>query len=48
MADYPFVDMAVTTNGVSTLGLSTPAIQAIHRDNAVALFPRLKGPTPRS
>ena len=43
-SDYPFADIGVTVTGASTLGLSSEAGQAIHRDNAVALFPRLERP----
>lgn len=40
--DYPFADVGVTVRDASMLGLSADALQAIRRDNAVALFPRLK------
>jgi predicted TIM-barrel fold metal-dependent hydrolase len=40
--DYPFADVGVTVRDASTLGLSSDALQVIRRDNAVALFPRLK------
>ena len=43
-SDYPFADIGVTVTDASTLRLSSEARQAIHRDNAVALFPRLKRP----
>jgi predicted TIM-barrel fold metal-dependent hydrolase len=39
--DSPFVPTAVTTNGITNLGLSEKDLQAMKRDNALALFPRL-------
>jgi 6-methylsalicylate decarboxylase len=41
-SDNPFVPTAVTAGGVATLGLSANNLQAIRRDNALALFLRLK------
>ena len=41
-SDYPFVPTEVTADGMMTLGLSAADLQAIGRDNALALFPRLK------
>jgi predicted TIM-barrel fold metal-dependent hydrolase len=43
-SDYPFTDIGVVVTDASALGLSAEARQAIHRDNAVALFQRLKRP----
>jgi 6-methylsalicylate decarboxylase len=39
--DYPFVPIEVTADGMRTLKLSTKDLQAIGRDNALALLPRL-------
>lgn len=41
-SDYPFVPVGVTANGITHLGLSPADLQAIGRNNAAALFPRLK------
>jgi 6-methylsalicylate decarboxylase len=41
-SDYPFVPIVVTANGMTNLGLSPADLQAIGRDNAMALLPRLK------
>jgi predicted TIM-barrel fold metal-dependent hydrolase len=41
-SDYPFVPTEVTTRGMTTLGLPTEQLRTIGRDNALALFPRLK------
>ena len=41
-SDYPFVPVEVTTNGMSTLGLSASVVRAISRENAGALLSRLK------
>ncbi len=40
--DYPFVPIEVTADGMQTLKLTAKDLQAISRDNAVALLPRLK------
>lgn len=40
--DYPFIPMRSTVGGLSRLGLSLSDLQAIRRDNAIALFPRMK------
>jgi predicted TIM-barrel fold metal-dependent hydrolase len=40
--DYPFIPMPATAGGLSNLGLSVEDLQAIRRDNAAALFPRMK------
>jgi len=40
--DYPFVPTNVTSSGMTNLGISATDLQAIGRDNALALFPRLK------
>jgi predicted TIM-barrel fold metal-dependent hydrolase len=41
--DYPYVSIAETADGMTHLGLSPSDLQAIGRDNALALLPRLKG-----
>jgi predicted TIM-barrel fold metal-dependent hydrolase len=41
-SDYPFVPIGVTAGGMSKVGLSAADLQAIGRDNAIALLPRLK------
>ena len=41
-SDSPFVPTSVTADGIKTLGLSAADLQAIGRDNALTLFPRLK------
>jgi len=40
--DYPFVPIGATANGMTTLELSSADLQAIGRDNALGLLPRLK------
>jgi len=40
--DYPFVPIAETAGGMTRVGLSAADLQAIGRDNAVALLPRFK------
>jgi predicted TIM-barrel fold metal-dependent hydrolase len=40
--DYPFVRIAETAGGMTQVGLSAADLQAIGRDNALALLPRLK------
>ena len=40
--DCPFVPTGVTANGMMKLGLSDEDLRMIGRDNALALFPRLK------
>lgn len=40
--DCPFVPTGVTAGGMMTLGLSVEDLRMIGRDNALALFPRLK------
>jgi len=40
--DYPFIPMSATAGELSNLGLSIENLRAIRRDNAVALFPRVK------
>ncbi len=42
-SDYPYSQIDVTADGMSAVELSANDLQAIHRDNAIALFPRLKG-----
>jgi predicted TIM-barrel fold metal-dependent hydrolase len=39
--DYPFIPMPVTAGELSTLELSIANLQAIRRDNAATLFPRI-------
>jgi predicted TIM-barrel fold metal-dependent hydrolase len=41
-ADYPFVRIAETVSGMTQVGLSAADLQAIGRDNALALLPRFK------
>ncbi|HVE60585.1 MAG TPA: amidohydrolase family protein [Chitinophagaceae bacterium] len=43
-SDNPFVPTDITGKGLKSLGLSNANIQAIARDNALILFPRLKKP----
>jgi 6-methylsalicylate decarboxylase len=40
--DYPFVAIAETAGGMAQVGLSAADLQAIGRDNALALLPRFK------
>ena len=40
--DCPFVPTGVTAGGMMTLGLSGEDLRMIGRDNALALFPRLR------
>lgn len=40
-SDNPYVPLGVTANGLKQLGLSPAALQAIGRDNALALLPNL-------
>lgn len=42
-SDFPYVPAAVTANGLDHFGLSSADLQAINRENATRLFPRLKG-----
>jgi len=44
-SDYPYVQIPVTTGGLDKLNYSAHNVAAINRDNALALFPRLKGVT---
>jgi predicted TIM-barrel fold metal-dependent hydrolase len=41
-SDYPFVQVADTVQSLLELGLSEPELNAVARDNALRLFPRLK------
>jgi predicted TIM-barrel fold metal-dependent hydrolase len=41
-SDYPYVPVGATAGGLMTIGLGAPEIQAILRDNAVRLLPRLQ------
>jgi predicted TIM-barrel fold metal-dependent hydrolase len=41
-SDYPYVPIALTTSGLTHLGLSPPELRAIGCGNAAALFPRWK------
>jgi predicted TIM-barrel fold metal-dependent hydrolase len=43
-SDYPYVPIGATAIGMTELGLSASALQAIGRDNALALLPRLGRP----
>jgi len=40
--DFPYVPATVTASGVDQFGLSAADLQAINRENATRLFPRLK------
>jgi predicted TIM-barrel fold metal-dependent hydrolase len=40
-SDFPYVPCAVTANGVDHFGLSLNDLQAVNRENATRLFPRL-------
>jgi predicted TIM-barrel fold metal-dependent hydrolase len=42
-SDFPYVPAAVTADGLDHFGLSSADLQAISRENATLLFPRLKG-----
>jgi predicted TIM-barrel fold metal-dependent hydrolase len=41
-SDYPFVPTGVTAGGMTKVGLSAADLQAIGRDKAIGLLPRLK------
>jgi predicted TIM-barrel fold metal-dependent hydrolase len=41
-SDYPVYPISMTAGGLSKVGLSEAELHAIQRDNAIALFPRLK------
>jgi predicted TIM-barrel fold metal-dependent hydrolase len=41
-SDYPIVPISATAGGLSRVGLTGADLQAIERDNAIMLFPRLK------
>jgi len=41
-SDYPAVHIAYTAEGITHLGLSAADLQAIRRDNAMTLLPRLR------
>ena len=41
-SDNPYVPVGDTATGMNDVGLSTAALQAIARDNAMRLFPRLR------
>ena len=41
-SDYPVFPISMTAEGLSRVGLSGADVQMIERDNAIALFPRLK------
>jgi predicted TIM-barrel fold metal-dependent hydrolase len=41
-SDFPYVQAAVTANGLDHFGLSSADLSAINRENATRLFPRLK------
>jgi predicted TIM-barrel fold metal-dependent hydrolase len=40
--DYPFVPISATAVGLGKLGLAASDLQAIERDNALRLLPRLR------
>jgi predicted TIM-barrel fold metal-dependent hydrolase len=40
-SDFPYVPIAATANGLDHFGLSSSDLQAVSRDNAMRLFPRL-------
>jgi predicted TIM-barrel fold metal-dependent hydrolase len=40
-SDFPYVPLAVTANGLDHFGLSSSDLQAVNRENASRLFPRL-------
>jgi len=40
-SDFPYVPAAVTANGLDHSGLSSADLQAVNRENAMRLFPRL-------
>jgi 6-methylsalicylate decarboxylase len=42
-SDWPFVPTAVTASGMLTSGVSDSDLRLIRHENALALFPRLKG-----
>ena len=41
-SDYPFIQVSDTVNSLLELGLSNAELRAVTRDNALALFPRLR------
>jgi 6-methylsalicylate decarboxylase len=41
-SDYPFFPIGLTATGMTNLGLAASDLQAIGRDNAIGLLPRLK------
>ena len=41
-SDYPYVQIPVTTGGLDKMGYDATMTAAINRENALALFPRLK------
>jgi predicted TIM-barrel fold metal-dependent hydrolase len=41
--DFPLVTIDDTANGLRSLGFAAGDLQAIARDNALGLFPRLRG-----
>jgi predicted TIM-barrel fold metal-dependent hydrolase len=41
-SDYPIFPISMTAGGLSRVGLSGADLQAIERDNAMRLLPRLK------
>jgi len=42
-SDFPLVPIPATAGGLDKIGLSAADLQALRRDNAIALLPRLKG-----
>ncbi len=47
-SDYPFVPIAATAVGLGRLGIAVADLQAIERDNALRLLPRLNPANPKN
>ena len=41
-SDYPFIQVSDTVDSLLKLGMSDADLRAVTRDNALALFPRLR------
>jgi len=41
-SDFPYVSAALTAEGLDQFGFPASDLQAVNRDNAQRLFPRLK------
>jgi predicted TIM-barrel fold metal-dependent hydrolase len=41
-SDFPYMDIPLTAGALDRFGISTGERQAINRENAARLFPRLK------